>query len=83
MTQSPTLAQITAQLIELLHEQAGAAVTAETDLVNDLALASVQIMAFVTEVEDHFDIAIELESLASIHRLRELAVVVAAALDRS
>ena len=40
-------------------------VTRATDLISDLALESVQIMEFMVEVEDHYDIAISLEALAS------------------
>lgn len=71
---------ITTQLIRLLEQEVGVVATAQTNLVDDLALESVQIMGFVTEVEDHFDIAIELEALADIHRLDELAALVARSL---
>ncbi|MGI9325819.1 MAG: acyl carrier protein [Pseudomonadales bacterium] len=72
--------EIIAALMSLLGELTAVELTPQTDLVNDLALESVQIMAFVTDVEDHFDIAIELESLADVHRVDELAEVVAKAL---
>ncbi len=68
--------EITAALVALLAEQTSAQVAPETDLINDLELESVQIMAFVTDVEDHFDIAIALESLADVHRLEQLADIV-------
>jgi acyl carrier protein len=48
----------------------------ETDLISDLALESVQIMEFMVEVEDHYDIAISLEALAEIRTLQQLALVV-------
>lgn len=51
-----------------------------TNLTSDLDLASVQIMEFVVEIEDHFDIAIDLESLSNIHTLAELAQTVARSL---
>ena len=50
--------------------------TAATDLVDDLALESIQVMDFIAEVEDHFDILIEVDRLASIRTLAELAVLV-------
>jgi acyl carrier protein len=53
----------------------------ETDLIADLDLESVQVMEFVMEVEDHYDIAIDLESLSNVHTVAELAAVVAASLD--
>ncbi|MEZ5558665.1 MAG: acyl carrier protein [Pseudomonadales bacterium] len=53
------------------------ALSRDTKLVEDLDLESVQIMEFVVEVEDHFDIAIDLESLSNVHTIGELADVVA------
>jgi acyl carrier protein len=50
----------------------------DTDLIADLDLESVQVMEFVMEVEDHYDIAIDLESLSNVHTVGELAAVVAA-----
>ena len=50
--------------------------TATTDLVDDLALESIQVMDFIAEVEDHFDILIEVDRLASIRTLGELAQLV-------
>ncbi len=77
----PDPAIITAELIRLLQDELDVTASPETNLVDDLALESVQIMAFVTEVEDHFDIAIELEALADIHSLAELATLVRENLD--
>lgn len=79
--QAPDRAEIVAALMSLLSELTAVKLEPQTDLVNDLALESVQIMAFVTDVEDHFDIAIELESLADVHRVDELADVVTKALQ--
>ena len=53
----------------------------DTDLIADLDLESVQVMEFVMEVEDHYDIAIDLESLSNVHTIAELTAVVAANLD--
>jgi acyl carrier protein len=53
------------------------ALTGDTDLINDLNLESIQIMEFVVEVEDHYDIAIDLESLSNVHTISQLAEVVA------
>ena len=50
--------------------------TAATDLVDDLALESIQVMDFIAEVEDHFDILIEVDRLANIRTLAELAQLV-------
>ena len=50
--------------------------TAATDLVDDLALESIQVMDFIADVEDRFDILIEVDRLATIRTLAELAVLV-------
>ena len=50
-----------------------------TDFVSDLGLESIQVLEFIMEVEEHFDIAIDLESLSDVRTVGELAEVVAAA----
>ena len=50
--------------------------TAATDLVDDLALESIQVMDFIADVEDHFDILIEVDRLATIRTLAELSALV-------
>ena len=54
-------------------------VTATTNMVSDLQLDSFQVMEFMLEVEDHYDVAIDLESLSNIHTIFDLAGVVIAA----
>jgi len=51
-------------------------ITAATNMVTELQLDSFQVMEFMLEVEDHFDIAIDLESLSNIQTLNDLASVV-------
>lgn len=53
-------------------------ITADTNMVTELQLDSFQVMEFMLEVEDHFDIAIDLDSLSNIHTINELAGVVIA-----
>ena len=53
-------------------------ITASTNMVTDLQLDSFQVMEFMLEVEDHFDIAIDLESLSDIQTITDLATVVIA-----
>ncbi|MGB5622454.1 MAG: acyl carrier protein [Gammaproteobacteria bacterium] len=48
-----------------------------TNFVSDLGLESIQVLEFVMEVEEHFDIAIDMESLSDVHTIGELAKVVA------
>jgi len=80
---SENIAAIVTKLSELLLPQLPEPrpVTPETDLISDLALESVQIMEFMVEVEDHYDIAISLEALAEIRTLGQLAQLVADMLD--
>ena len=54
-------------------------ITAATNMVTDLQLDSFQVMEFMLEVEDHFEVAIDLESLSNIHTITDLADVVIAA----
>ncbi len=58
---------------------AGRVITAATNMVTELQLDSFQVMEFMLEVEDHFDVAIDLESLANTETIEDLAIVVIAA----
>lgn len=55
------------------------AITPATNMVSDLQLDSFQVMEFMLEVEDHYDVAIDLESLSNIQTIVDLAAVVIAA----
>jgi acyl carrier protein len=72
------LADIESEIIRILRGflKDAPALSGSTDLIADLDLESVQIMEFVVEVEDHYDIAIDLESLSNVHTVAELAEVV-------
>ena len=54
-------------------------ISATTNMVADLQLDSFQVMEFMLEVEDHFDVAINLESLSNIQTINDLAGIVIAA----
>ena len=54
-------------------------ISATTNMVADLQLDSFQVMEFILEVEDHFDIAIDLESLSNIQTINDLAGIVISA----
>ena len=49
-------------------------VTAATNLVSDFTLDSFQVMEFLMEVEEAFDIMIDMNSLSDTHTVRDLAV---------
>jgi len=53
-------------------------ITPATNMVSDLQLDSFQVMEFMLEVEDHYDIAIDLESLSNVQTILGLAGVVIA-----
>lgn len=48
----------------------------DSDLIDDLALESMQVMEFVMEAEDHFDVAIAQDRLADVRTLRQFATVI-------
>ena len=50
--------------------------SSDTDLLDALALESTQIMEFVMEVEDRFDIIIDQRQLAEVRNVAQMAVVV-------
>ena len=63
-------------LTENVPGQAGVAISSATDLTKDLSLESIQIMEYVVEIEDHYDLSIDLESLSSAKTLSDLADIV-------
>ncbi len=71
--------QLQSMLASLIDD--APAINSETDLTVDLDLESVEIMEFVVEVEDHFDIAIDLDTLSGVHTVGDLTTVVARLLE--
>ncbi len=51
-------------------------ITAATNLVSDFTLDSFQVMEFLMEMEESFDIMIDLNNLSNTHTVNELAKVV-------
>lgn len=45
-------------------------ISEETELINDLGLGSLQVMEFIQEVEDTFDISFPLNDLSKIRTVR-------------
>lgn len=64
------------QLLRSTMEKELPDINAATDMVDDLALESIQVMDFIAEVEDDFDILIEVDRLAKIRTIAELANLV-------
>ncbi|MCP5145530.1 MAG: acyl carrier protein [Gammaproteobacteria bacterium] len=76
---SDTIETITGVLSGLLGKYAkpGSTIKASTNLVADLGLESVSILEFVVDVEDHYDLNIDIESLSDVHTVLDMAQVVA------
>lgn len=51
-------------------------ITPGLDLLEDVALASVQVMEVIVKIEDHYDIAIDLDALASVRTIEQLVHIV-------
>ena len=79
-----SLTKINEELINLLQRQLADEhiIEPETDMLSDLALESVQIMEFVVEVEDYYDIAISLEALGEIRTIKQFALLVEKTKDK-
>ena len=67
--------ELQGMLAAYLGEDPG--VTSETDLIADLQMESVQVMEFMAEIEDHYDIVVDLETLSGARTVADLAAVVA------
>lgn len=52
-------------------------ITGATSLTSDLTLDSFQVMEFLMEVEDELDVSIDMNQLADVHTVSDLAAVVA------
>lgn len=51
-------------------------ITGATNLVSDFTLDSFQVMEFMMELEESFDIMIDMNSLSNTHTVHDLAVIV-------
>ena len=56
-------------------------ITGCTGLQSDLTLDSFQVMEFLMEIEDEFDLAINMSQLSDVRTVSDLAAVVARHLD--
>ena len=57
--------------------EAHGVITADTNLVSDFTMDSFQVMEFLMEIEEAFDIMIDMNSLSNTHTVGDLAEVVA------
>jgi acyl carrier protein len=56
-------------------------ITGATNLVSDFTMDSFQVMEFLMELEESFDIMIDMNSLSNAHTVNDLAKVVTDLLD--
>lgn len=56
-------------------------ITGTTNLVSDFTMDSFQVMEFLMELEESFDIMIDVNSLSNAHTVNDLAGVVADLVD--
>ena len=56
-------------------------ITGATNLVSDFTLDSFQVMEFMMELEESFDIMIDMNSLSNSHTVKDLAKIVASELE--
>jgi acyl carrier protein len=57
-------------------------ITGATNLVSDFTLDSFQVMEFLMEMEESFDIMIDMNNLSNTHTVNELAKVVDSLLEK-
>jgi acyl carrier protein len=75
MTEAEIRERVLARLKEHAPEASG--LTAEADIAAESGLDSVQIMDFVMDLEDEFDVTIPLDRIAEVRSVSELSAVVA------
>ena len=71
---SKIFATISTVLSEYIPE--GTEITADTNIVADLEIDSVDVFDLIMEVEDAYDISISMELISTTHTVGELANVV-------
>jgi len=75
MTHQDVVAQLI-KLVEPLAEGRVAHITADTGLTGELALDSLKVMDLITDVEDHYEISVPLNTLADIKTVGDLASLI-------
>ena len=78
------MSNIDSELMDLLRqalEQPLPDLTSSTDLIDELSLESIQVMDFIAEVEDHYDIIIEVDRLATVRTVADMGVLVTESIE--
>jgi len=58
-------------------------INGDTNIVSDFTLDSFQVMEFMMELEESFDIMVDMNSLSNSHTVRDLAGIVSRGLDEA
>lgn len=82
MSEQDILGVIARHLEKTLEPPLDAPVTADTRLVDDLALDSLQSFEMLAALEDHYRLTLSIELLQDVQTVGDVARVVAAALAR-
>ena len=78
------MTDIDSELMDLLRqalEQPLPDLKSSTDLIDELSLESIQVMDFIAEVEDHYDIIIEVDRLATVRTIADMGALVTEAIE--
>ncbi len=76
MSDPSLLAQIVGVVRKLARVPRDTPITAETRLVDDLAIDSLDLFAVFIEVQDRFDVVIDLEEMPELDRVGDIALYV-------
>jgi acyl carrier protein len=76
------LGKIFEYLEEHMTERPTAAITAQSQLVRDLGLDSLQSFEMVSDLEDHFDITIPMDLFQDVQTLEDVARAVQKVIER-
>ena len=77
MTDPTLMAEIASIVRHAGRIQNQVAITAESRLVEDLAIDSLDLVNVVLKLQDHFDVAIDDEDMPNLRRVTDLAAYVA------
>lgn len=73
------MSNIDSELMDLLRQALEVPLPdlkSSTDLIDELSLESIQVMDFIAEVEDHYDIIIEVDRLATVRTIADMGALV-------
>jgi len=78
------VSNIDSELMDLLRqalEQPLPDLKSSTDLIDELSLESIQVMDCIAEVEDHYDIIIEVDRLATVRTIADMGALVTESIE--